>query len=310
MGEHGRAKHGGARRLGRRGAAFQPVEQGGVGRGQAVPDFLDVVRRDGLAVIGGEFGERGFGQAGGGAGPQRAGDEFEQRVADIRAGGIEPGGEQRGQFGFGAGAQGGDDRGEAGGRGFGAGLPDEGDGFCEVADEIIGEGEEGGVGAGFGDAADEAGFGGGEGELAGEGGECPAAVGVGFGGEKTAQEGDLGETAGGEGETVEEGGEGNHQGGSAPLDPRLGPKGPRPRASPLRSPTVRDRNRRGSRGASPLALPKPVAELPRVIVINNLIIQRQLKGLLRPRHVIGKRRQLVVAENRHPGRIKDSRAGG
>jgi hypothetical protein len=92
-------------------AAFEPGEQVGVGRGEAGPDQLDVVR-----VFAAERGGRGLGEARGDADPHRAGDEFEQGPAAGLVEFVEPARQLPRQLGFAEGAQGGDDFGQRGRR--------------------------------------------------------------------------------------------------------------------------------------------------------------------------------------------------
>ena len=147
--EHDRAEGGGGGGFGRRAGAGEPGEERDVGRGEAVPELLDLGD-----VAGAEVGERLLGEAGGDADAQAAGDELEEREA---AGGVEPVEQAldhlRG-LAAGGGAEGVDDLGEGrvGGR-AGGGGPDQRDGLGEVADEVVGEGEELGVDAGVGDGA-------------------------------------------------------------------------------------------------------------------------------------------------------------
>ena len=75
---------------GRVAAPLQPGEQRQVGRRQAVPHLLDLVRRDPPV---GQFGQRDLGQPRRGADAQAAGDELQQRVAAGRVGRIQPAGD-------------------------------------------------------------------------------------------------------------------------------------------------------------------------------------------------------------------------
>ena len=196
--------------------AFEPGEERGVRRGEAVPEFLDVVGGDGGGVVGGEFGQRGLGEAGGGADAQRPGDELDQRVADRNGGGVEPVGDDGREVRLGGGAEGVDDFGDGRRPGVGAARgPEQGDGLGEITDVVARPGEQDRVGAGFAEVLDHAGLGGDEGEFVGEGGEAVAPIGVGGSFEVAAQQGDLGEAAGGEDEALEEVGEGDHLGVSA-----------------------------------------------------------------------------------------------
>ncbi len=194
--------------FGRRAGAGEPGEEGDVGRGEAVPELLDLGD-----VAGAEVGEGLLGEAGGDADAQAAGDELQEREA---AGGVEAveqalddlraprGGRWRGGWSM-TSARGGSPRGAVGGG------PDEGDGLGEVADEVVGEGEELGVDAGGGDGAEHGGLDRVEGEVAGDGGEAPAAVGVGGFAEIVGEEAELAVASGSEGEAFEEVGEAAHQ---------------------------------------------------------------------------------------------------
>jgi hypothetical protein len=189
VGEHGGAEDGGGGGVRPFGVALEPGEEGEVGGGEAVPDLFDVVR---LGAAFGKLGEGEAGEAAGGADAQAAGDELQEGEAGGGVGGVEPGGDEGGEAGFRGEVQGLDDVRQRGRGSVGAGFgPDEGDGFSEVADEVVGQGEEGGVGAGGGEFADEGGLGGGEAEFAGDGREGQAAVGVGLGLEILAQQADL-----------------------------------------------------------------------------------------------------------------------
>ncbi len=197
VGEHGRPENGRVLRVRRAGAAFQPGEQRCVGRGKAVPDFFDIIRRDHLAACGGEIGECRFSQARAGAYAQAAGDQFQNGVAHVGIGCIQPTGQNGGQIGLGAFGQCFDDFTE---RGRVCGFPrrpDQGSGFGEVADRVVRPAEQRGIGPGFGHGADQAGLRGGESQLAGQGGQRPAAIGVRFGLEKPAHERQFRQAAGG-----------------------------------------------------------------------------------------------------------------
>jgi len=208
VGEHRGAEDGGGGGVGLLGVTFEPGEERQIGGREAVPNFLDVI--GGGAALG-EFGERDAGEAAGGADAQAAGDELQQGETGSSVGGVEPAGDEGGEAGLGGEVQRLDHVRERGGRGVGVGVrPDQGDGFGEVADEVVGQGEEGGVGAGAGQFADEGGLGGGEVEFTGDGGEGQAAVGVGLGFEILAQQADLVVAALGEEQAFEEGGEGDH----------------------------------------------------------------------------------------------------
>ena len=161
-------------RLGAAGLAFEPGEQALIGRGEAVPDLLDLGH-----VHAAEIRERQFGKPGGDADAQAARDQFEQRPAAGRVQPVEPVGDQSLRLGPCHAVQRFDNLGQRR-RAVRAPLarPDEADGFGHVADIVIGQAEQFGVHPVGDQFADRGGLDALQVEVAGQRAEGIAAVGV------------------------------------------------------------------------------------------------------------------------------------
>ena len=161
-------------------ASFQPGEQIEIGRREARPHQLDIMR---ILVAEGCCG--GFGQPRRNPDPHRAGDEFQQRPAPGLIELVEPARQLLWQLGLAEGAQRGDDFGECR-RGWVvvAGRecplrPHQRHRLGEIADIIIGQSEQHGVGAVGDQVADQSGFCVFERQRAGQRRQRVAAVGIG-----------------------------------------------------------------------------------------------------------------------------------
>ena len=175
------------RRIGARGlfaCALEPGEQFAIGRREAGPQQLDVVR-----VLAAERADGGFGQPRRHADAQAAGDELEQRPAPGLVERIEPARQLLRQLRLAERGQRFDDGGEGLHSPPLAGAPDRGssggcrphqrDGFGKIADIIVGQFEQHRIGALGDQAADQPGLGVRKAQSAGERGERPAALGIG-----------------------------------------------------------------------------------------------------------------------------------
>ena len=175
VGQHRREEgtahvRGGLRTVGR-----QPVEQGTVGRREAVPDLLDF--GDGLVA---DIGHGLLGQTGRHTDTQCAGQQLEQGPASGRIELVEPALQDRGRLHFGRALQGLDHFAQGRGRaGIGFGLPDQCQGLGEIADIVVGQMEQLLADLLLAETAQQRGLGRGEVEPAGQRRECPAAVGIG-----------------------------------------------------------------------------------------------------------------------------------
>ncbi len=144
MRQHGRREGRGVDRLGTLAVALDPGEQLDVGRGEPVPDLLDLV--GGAAA---QLGHRRLGEACGDADAQRAGDQLQQRPAAGLVEPVEPAGQERGQAELADGGKAEDHGGERGGLMIlivrRRRRPQQRHRFREIADVIVGEVEQVGI---------------------------------------------------------------------------------------------------------------------------------------------------------------------
>ena len=174
MGQHDRPEGRLDVRLGAAGLAFEPGKQALIGRGEAVPDLLDLDH-----VHAAEIGERQLGEARGNTDPHAAGDQFEQRPAAGRVEAVEPVGDQSLRLWPRRAVQRLDDLGQ-GRRAVRAALPrpDQADGFGHVPDIVIGQAEQFSIHPVGHQFADRGGLDALQVEVAGQRAERIAAVGV------------------------------------------------------------------------------------------------------------------------------------
>ena len=191
-------------------AALQPGEEAFEGRGEAVPELLDLLDRDRA-----EFGQRGAGEAGGDADAEPAGRELEVGVTRRRRETVEPGRDHAGKRGLAGRLELVDEFGE---RRIGGVLclgPDERDGLGQVADEIVGAREELRVHALVHQPAEQRRRDVAQVEVSGQRAERQPALRVGARAEVLHEVADLAVPLGREGEGLEEAGEVLHPSGSS-----------------------------------------------------------------------------------------------
>ena len=211
VGQHGgtEAARGVRRRAGA--AALQPGEQVRVGRGEAVPQLLQIAEDHGSGLGNGQHQHRLPGQAHRQPHPQPAGDQLQQRPAPVGVQGVQPGlhpgggslavGPLQLLHHTGQGRR---------GIGPGAGGPDQGGGLRQIADEVIGQGEQPGVDP-LGDGlAYHGGLGGAEDEVPGHGGQGIAPLRIRRDGQIVPHEDQLGIARCRQGQAVQQMGEVAH----------------------------------------------------------------------------------------------------
>ena len=180
---------------------FDPGEQLDIGRLEAGPDQLDLVR-----ILVAECRHRGLRQPRRHADAQRAGDELEQSPAAGLVEQIEPVSEPPRQLGLAERCKRGDDFGERGG-GLGGLLrqrPHQRDGLGQVADVVVGQAEQHRIGALGDQPVDQARLGVAERQGADERRQRPTPFGVGHGAEMLGHQAELGVTSVLEGEAIEQ----------------------------------------------------------------------------------------------------------
>ena len=210
--QHHRVEARGVVDVGSLGPVVEPVEQLGVGHGDAVPDFLEV-----LHVLAAHIGEGGLGETGAEADAEGTGRELHQRPALVDRGAGEKRGDEGGELRLAGGVEQLDQLGERGQIFLCAVVrPDQRDGFAEIADIVVAHAEQDRVDFAGDDVAEDRGLHVLEGQRAGEDGEGVAAIGVGRGGEILRQRLDLAVARWREGEEFEELGELLHSLSSGP----------------------------------------------------------------------------------------------
>ena len=190
LGQHHRPEPPGRRGVGPRAAPFQPGEQIAVGRGQGVPDLLDLRERRAAKI-----GHGLLGQPRRQPHPQAAGHQLQQGPAPVGVQRVEPAFDERLGLATAGEAQPLDHL-----RQFrrpvrpGPRRPDQGDGLRQVADIVVGPGEQLRIHARLHRRADRAGLGGLERQVSGQRRERPAPIRVGSLAKKVPDQGQLGVT--------------------------------------------------------------------------------------------------------------------
>ena len=200
VGEHHRAEHGPRAGVGPRAPAVEPEEEVAVGRGERVPDLLDVADLHGKRL-----GERRLGEAGGDTDARRAAEQLQQCPAAAHVQTVEQAADEARQIRRQALAHRGDDgvqaRGGLARLGFG---PEQRDGLGRVADVIAREPEEHRIDARVHQLGERAPQRQPQRQAVRQRRERPAAVGIRGGAEVGGEQSDLAIAAVGVGQAVEQ----------------------------------------------------------------------------------------------------------
>ena len=178
--QHQWTEHRGGAGLGARTPPLEPAEDRLIGRGGAVPDLFDLGDVD--AAMG---GERGLGEAGRDADPQRAGHELEKGEAALGVEAVEPAADERRRVPGGGRQQRRGDRGEPGRGQVAAGAvgPEQRHGLGAVADIVARQAVQHRIDEGRDELGEDAAVGEAQRQAVGEDGQGIAAVGIGGGAE-------------------------------------------------------------------------------------------------------------------------------
>ena len=206
--QHQWTEHRGGAGLGARTPPLEPAEDRLIGRGGAVPDLFDLGDVD--AAMG---GERGLGEAGRDADPQRAGHELEKGEAALGVEAVEPAADERRRVPGGGRQQRRGDRGEPGRGQVAAGAvgPEQRHGLGAVADIVARQAVQHRIDEGRDELGEDAAVGEAQRQAVGEDGQGIAAVGIGGGAEIVGDEPQFGVARCGIDEAVDKLGEALHR---------------------------------------------------------------------------------------------------
>ena len=209
MREHEGPKMRGVRQIGRRAAACGPAEQFGIGRGQRVPIFLNLLDCDIKRLRKGGLGQpRRYADA------HAASRQLDQRIAALGVHPVEQAGQFLGRSSAGEGREARHHLGQrqiAVRRAVGRRGPQQAGGFRRIAHEIAAEAPQQRIDAFFHQRADGAGFDRGEIQPLGQPCQRPAAIRIRRAAQIIRDQRQFAVAAGGVDQSIEQGGEGLHQ---------------------------------------------------------------------------------------------------